>query len=295
MNEAASTVLDVVKETKSILHVDDLSSLITWTNLIKVLVSLVTIIIFYVVYRVLKKLIVLNLSPKLKKTTVNLISSGIKYTFYALLVMYILGLFGVNLSAIWGAAGIAGVAIGFAAQTSVSNLISGLFVLTEKTMKIGDFIEIDGISGTVDSISMLCVKIHTPDNQLIRIPNSSILNNKLKNFCTYKYRRHVTEFCVDYGSDLNKVVEVISKVPEMCPTVINKKDYEPKVYFTEFCDSGIKICLAVWFERQDLIQTRSDVIKNIIKVCNDTGINIPFNRIDVTLLSDKTIPQGTII
>jgi small-conductance mechanosensitive channel len=127
--------------------------------------------------------------------------------------MYVLGLFGINLGAIWGAMGIAGVAIGFAAQTTVSNLISGIFIVTEKTMKIGDFIEVDGVAGTVDRVGLLSIKIHTPNNQLIRIPSSSVINAKLKNFSSYEYRRYVFEVSVDYSTDLDKALEVLQSVP----------------------------------------------------------------------------------
>ena len=183
MEETAATVdmiKDEIQETWHLLHIDDLRRFITWENLIHVGVSLITMLIFYIVYRIIKGVVRKRLAVSMKPVLVQGISKIISYVFYVLMVMYVLGLFGINLSAVWGAAGIAGVAIGFAAQTSVSNLISGLFVVTDKAMKIGDFIEVDGVSGTVDSISFLSVRVHTADNQQVRIQKSLIINNKLK-------------------------------------------------------------------------------------------------------------------
>ena len=101
----------------------------------------------------------------------------LKYSFFVLAVIYVLGIFNIKITALLGAAGIAGVAIGFAAQTSFSNIISGFFILSEKSLKIGDYITIKDVSGTVDSIDMLSVKIKTPDNQMVRVPNETIIKD----------------------------------------------------------------------------------------------------------------------
>lgn len=296
MEETTAVVLDtakglggeVMQETRNLLHIDDLRRFITWENLIHVGISLVTILIFYIVYRIIKSIVRKKLAVNMKPAVAVAVSKIISYVFYVLIVMYVLGLFGINLSAVWGAAGIAGVAIGFAAQTSVSNLISGLFVVTDKAMKIGDFIEVDGVSGTVDSISFLSVRVHTADNQLVRIPNSLIINNKLKNYATYDYRRYVFEFSVDYSSDLDKTLEAIRQVPARCPTVVTDEGHEPAVWYVALAESGISMNLIVWCKRADFFQTKSDVCVNVAKVCRENGVNIPFNRMDVTILNDTT-------
>ena len=293
MEETAATVdmiKDEIQETWHLLHIDDLRRFITWENLIHVGVSLITMLIFYIVYRIIKGVVRKRLAVSMKPVLVQGVSKIISYVFYVLMVMYVLGLFGINLSAVWGAAGIAGVAIGFAAQTSVSNLISGLFVVTDKAMKIGDFIEVDGVSGTVDSISFLSVRVHTADNQLVRIPNSLIINNKLKNYATYDYRRYVFEFSVDYSSDLDKTLEAIKQVPARCPTVVTDEGHEPAAWYVALGESGITMNLIVWCKRADFFQTKSDVCANVAKVCRENGVNIPFNRMDVTILNDTTTP-----
>ncbi|MDE6773794.1 MAG: mechanosensitive ion channel family protein [Treponemataceae bacterium] len=299
--EETTTVLDTVKtagteaiqETWQLLHIDDLRRFITWENLIHVGVSVITILIFYIIYRIIKGIVRKRLSVNMKPVLVQGISKIISYVFYVLMVMYVLGLFGINLSAVWGAAGIAGVAIGFAAQTSVSNLISGLFVVTDKAMKIGDFIEVDGVSGTVDAISFLSVRVHTADNQLVRIPNSLIINNKLKNYATYDYRRYVFEFSVDYSSDLDKTLEAIKQVPARCPTVVTDEGHEPAAWYVALGESGIAMNLIVWCKRADFFQTKSDVCANVAKVCRENGVNIPFNRMDVPILTDTTTPAAS--
>ncbi len=288
MQTMRSAGLSALAETGSIFHFEEIRKFFTFEHGIKLAVNAVTIILFYILYRVVKHLIRKGAGQRLSDKTYMLLSKAISYTFYVLIIMYILGLFGIRLGAIWGAAGIAGIAIGFAAQTSVSNIISGLFVLTEKSMKIGDFIEIDGISGTVDMIGFLSVRVHTLDNQFVRIPNSTVINNKLKNYSTFELRRHVFEFSVDYASDLDKVLAVLQDVPGMCPTVIlDKPGFEPKVMLISLGESGITVNIAVWFNRSDLVQTRTDLCRAVISVCRREGINIPFNHMDVTLVNAR--------
>lgn len=297
MNEMAEGAMNVANETvnqmQNFFHVNEIVSYVKEPeHIVKFATGVIAVIIFWGVYRLLRMVIKRGASRRLEPAAVNTLSKIVSYSFYILIVMYILGLFGINLSAIWGAMGIAGVAIGFAAQTTVSNLISGIFILTEKTMKIGDFIEVDGIMGTVDRVSLLSIWIHTPDNQFIRIPSSAIINTKLKNYSTFDYRRYVFDVSVDYSTDLDKAVEVLKSVPGKCKFVVkNNPDYASKVLLTDCRDSGIGMNLIVWCESANFFDLKTEVCLNVVKTFNENGINIPYNRVDVSVLTDKTIPS----
>lgn len=257
-------------------------SFLTWENLFKILGILLVVVIITVVFILLRKGILKGLSVRLDANQLKMVHKLIRYIYFVAIIFYILSVFGVKLSAIWGAAGIAGVAIGFAAQTSVSNFISGLFVLGERTMKIGDFISVGGVSGTVDSIGLISIKIHNADNQLIRIPNSTIINTNFQNNNFYGERR--MNFCVSvsYDTDMTKALETLRSVPAQCPTVL--KDPASVVWYDGFGDSGINMTLAVWFAPADLVQTKNDVFIAMKKAFDDAGIEIPFSRIDVSVL-----------
>jgi len=297
MNEMADGALNVANETvnqmQNFFHVNEIVNYVKEPeHVVKFATGLIAILIFWAFYRLIRMVIKKGVAKKMDANAVKTITKIVSYCFYILIVMYVLGLFGINLSAIWGAMGIAGVAIGFAAQTTVSNLISGVFIVTEKTMKIGDFIEVDGVSGTVDKVGLLSIKIHTVDNQLIRIPSSAIINTKLKNYSTFNYRRYVFEVSVDYATDLDKAVEVLKSVPEKCNLVVkDKADYAPKVLVTSCLDSGIGMNLIVWCKRNDFFDMKTEVCVEVVKAFNENGINIPYNRLDVSMLSDKTVPS----
>jgi small-conductance mechanosensitive channel len=275
----------VVQETHTMLHLDELKAYLTWGNLMKIVTSVVAIIIFYIVYRIIKKMISKSAQKRFQPHTVMIINKFVSYLFYIIIVMYILSLFGIKLSAIWGAAGIAGVAIGFAAQTSMSNLISGLFVIGEHTMKIGDFISVGGVSGTVDSIGFLSVIVHTLDNQVVRIPNATIINSNLKNFSSKTTRRLVFQVGLDYSTDMKKALVVMSRIAARCSTVL--KDPAPSVYYTGFGNSSINMEIAVWFKSGDILKTKNDVYTAIMDICTEEKITIPFCRYDVNIINQK--------
>lgn len=256
-----------IEKTKSIFHINDF----TFENILKISISVVSVIIFYIVYRLIKKFIRKKATTKLEKNTAVLVNKAISYIFYVLIGMYILGLFGINLKAIWGAAGVAGLAIGFAAQTSVSNFISGLFVLGEKSMKIGDTISVSGTSGTVESVGLLSVKIKTQDNQLVRIPNSSIINSVLTNYSSYKTTRQTFEINISYEADLQKVMQKIKEIALRCPAVLHSP--EPQVFYDSLSDSA-KLKLIVWLKNEDLIKVKNDILTGIVKELRQENIKI---------------------
>ena len=292
---AADTIQTVTKgvtsETASLLHIEDIKEYFTFDQVTHIVMGLIAILIFYIVYRIIKKLLKRQLTKFAKPHTVLIASKTISYTFRVLILMYVLNLFGINLSAIWGAAGVAGLAIGFAAQTSVSNIISGMFVVGEKALKLGDHISVNGDTGIVDSIGLLSVKIHTFDNQMVRIPNSSIINGTLINYSHFDVRRVVVEVGVSYDSDVDRVLEALQRVPAMCPSVI--ADPAPKVYYDSFGASSINLKVCLWCKNADFITTKNDAFKAIVKVSRETPFEIPYTKLDVKLMNGIPTDAGS--
>lgn len=277
-----SQVSAAADRTKNILGIEEISKYLTLENLIQVCIAVISVLVFYIIYKIIKHLVRKQAAPRVEKHTMMLLNKIISYVFYVLIVMYILSLFGINLKALWGAAGVAGLAIGFAAQTSVSNLISGIFVLSEKAMKVGDFIQVGGISGIVDSVGLLSVRIHTLDNQMVRIPNSSIINNDLTNFSHFPLRRFVFDMPVSYSSDMAKVLETAKKIPAKCPSIL--QDPAPCAFFDGFGDA-INVKIAVWFKGENFIQAKNEMYTAIVDTCREEGVEIPFTHYDINILN----------
>ena len=281
IGEAASNAANDIFLDKTSSFVSWVMSFITWENIFRLAGSLLILFIIWLVFRLIAKAVRKVPETKLPAQRAAVVVKLIRYICYVVLVLYVLGLFGINLKAIWGAAGIAGVAIGFAAQTSVSNLISGLFVLTEGSIHVGDTIIVGDVTGIVDEVKLLSIRVHTFDNQMVRIPNSTIINSNLTNNSYHNKRRWTVKVGVDYSTDMKYALETLQKAADLCPTVL--KDPEPTVWFDGFDASSINLVVAVWFKPADFLQTRNDIYIAIKKVLDDAKISIPFNQLDVHL------------
>lgn len=256
-----------------------LSSLLTPDLIHRIISLIIGVLVFTIIYIVIKKSIKKFLAPKIKIQWANLIRKTLKYTYMAIIVFYILAMLGVKLNALLGAAGIAGVAIGFAAQTSFSNIISGFFLLSEHALKIGDYISVGGESGVVDSIDLISVKIHTVDNQYIRIPNETIIKSNLVNNSFFDKRRIPVTVSVPYDVDLQKSIDVLKTVPDKCKLVL--KDPAPIIYCDGFLDSGIKVVVAVWINRTNFIEVKNDLYITVKSTLEENNIQIPYPQIVV--------------
>ena len=256
-----------------------LKKLLTWNNLFK----LIGIVLVFAALRIIYSLIVKAMkkvpAEKVNSVRQQTIRKFVKYLFYVLFVLYVLSAFGVKLSAIWGAAGIAGVAIGFAAQTTVSNLISGLFVLTEGSLKIGDTIVVGDVTGIVDAVSLFSIGVHTFDNQMVRIPNSTIINSNMINNTYHKVRRFTVKVSVAYNTDMSYALETLKKAPALCSHVL--QDPAPGVWYDGFGASGIELTVAVWFNVEDLITVKNEIFVAIKQVLDEARIEIPYDKLDV--------------
>ena len=200
-----------------------------------------------------------------------------KFVFYggaALLLTMILGQMGFQLTALLGAAGIMGVAIGFASQASLSNVISGLFLISEKPMAVGDVITAGNVTGIVLSIDLLSVKLRTFDNRFARIPNEQLLKSELINFSRFPIRRFDINLGVAYKEDIGRVMDVLRDIADKNPFCLDEP--EPLILFTNFGNSSLDLMFGVWFHVPDFLALRKSLMREIKERFDAEGIEIPF-------------------
>jgi small-conductance mechanosensitive channel len=215
----------------------------------------------------------------MKKSTAQrqmIVRKSISYSGFFLVLMAVLGELGVKLTALLGAAGIVGIAVGFASQTSVSNIISGLFLISEKPFAIGDVIKMGGTTGIIQSIDLLSIKIRTFDNLFVRIPNEKILTSEVTNITRFPIRRMDILLQVDYGQDLSRVHGVLAAVASANPWSLDEP--EPVLMFTEFKESGIEILLGLWFAKADFVDLKNSIMKDISTRFAEEGIRFAHPR-----------------
>ena len=142
---------------------------------------------------------------RLSARVAGIVEKTVKYVGVVVVLVNAAEAAGLDLSAALGAAGIAGIALGFAAQTSVSNIISGLFLFSEKTFEIGDVLQIDNMIGTIESVDLLSIKLRTFDNRLVRVPNETMIKSKIVNTTRWPERRLDLLIALPPGADMEKV------------------------------------------------------------------------------------------
>jgi len=220
-----------------------------------------------------------SLRKQLSKQSMMLVIRTIVYTGYIGLVLIIVREMNYDLTALFGAAGVVGIIIGVASQTSIGNIISGLFLVGEKSFELGDVVRIGDKTGTVYSIDLLSIKVKTFDNVLIRIPNQSVISSELTNVTKFPIRRLDFQVGVAYKEDLRKVKTVLENVARNNPLCLEEP--EPVIIFKEFGESSINITFAVWFEKANYLAVKNSVFIEIKEAFDREGIEIPFPHVSV--------------
>lgn len=202
-----------------------------------------------------------------------------KIAYYGVLIGSILGALaqvGVNLKVLLGAAGILTVAVGFAAQTSASNLISGLFLMIERPFGIGDVIAIGETRGVVMSIDLLSSKIRTFNNLMVRIPNETLMKSNVINYSYFPLRRLDFNINVDFDSDLVKVEKLLREIAEAHPLAL--ADPKPVFLFNGIGEWAMTIQFQVWTMTENLVAVQNEVYLEIKKVFDAHKIKLADKR-----------------
>ena len=196
------------------------------------------------------------------------------YSGFIVTLMMVLNEMGFHLATLLGAAGIVGIALGFASQTSVSNIISGLFLISERPFAVGDVMQVGETTGVVLSIDLLSAKVRTFDNRYVRIPNETLIKTEVINITRYPIRRLDLAVGVAYKEDIDRVQDVLRDVADKNALCLDEP--EPLFIFKSFGDSALECQFSVWFKREDIINVRNTMMRDIKKRFDEEGIEIPF-------------------
>ena len=211
---------------------------------------IVTIIILIASFLIIKwaSMFINNTGKKFEsdQTLIQVINELIKYTVYAFAVTLILNEIGINITAIAVSLGIVGIAVGFAARDTISNFIAGLFVLGDKSFKVGDIIEISNQKGKVMIMGFRVTKLVTPDNNIITIPNSNFSKNVHINHTPLEEKRVDLDVTIPYSVDIEDITKSFDELTSGFKWALD----EPKanVNINELSDNGIKATLSVWVD-----------------------------------------------
>ncbi len=198
--------------------------------------------------------------------------------FIVITAISILGVDNTSLVAVLGAISFA---IGLALQGSISNFAGGILLIVFKPMKVGDFVDIGGHIGTVDSIQILSTRLLTLDNKVIFLPNAKVSNSEIINYSVMSTRRLDQTYGVDYDSDIDQVKSILMEEIHKIESIL--KNPEPFVALSEHADSALIFTIRVWLNAEDYWGVHFALLENIKKRFDQEGINIPYPVVDVRL------------
>ncbi len=207
-----------------------------------------------------------------------LIERAIKYGIWfaaVIVILEILGIEGAIFTALAGA-GVAGLAIGFAAKDTLSNLISGIFLYMDKTFNIGDVVEIDGNVGRVVDIHLRKTIIKGFDNKVITIPNSKTAEAIVINYSREPTRRVSVPVGIAYEADLEKAEKIILELIKKDPDFLD--DPKPSVVVTGFGDFSVNLEVRAWTKNENILDKKVRLMKKIKIAFDKNGIEIPYPK-----------------
>lgn len=257
----------------------DFFTMLKASYLLTLIQAVLIFLLGFIVARVLSSAIIKITEAKVTKHGRFLLKRTINYTIIALFAMSALKHVGIDLSILIGAAGILTVAIGFASQTSASNLISGLFLMVERPFSIGDVIKVDDIVGEVISIDLLSVKLRTFDNLFVRIPNEKMIKSAVTTMTKFPIRRADLKIGIAYKEDIEKVRALLLSVADK--NVICLDEPAPLFILTGFGSSSVDIQFSVWAKRENFLSLKNSMYQEIKKSFDEQDIEIPFPHISL--------------
>lgn len=240
----------------------------------------------WIIRRIKKALNRLFLKRKTEKTLATFISSLVSITLTVLLIVIAISTLGINTTSLAALLAAGGMAIGMALSGTVSNFAGGIMILVFKPFKVGDFINAQGYSGTVQSVTIVNTKIITTDNRLIIIPNGALSNGNIDNFNVMKLRRLDIGVNVEYGTDSEKCIELLTKIISEDPRILSSKEpgaKDPFIALMSMDDSSISFITRSWVMADDYWPVKFDLNKKIYDTLPKNGIHFAYPHMDVTI------------
>ena len=258
------------------------------TNLIY---SMILITLAYLVYVIINVVVLrgmMRIARRTKSTIddslVSLFHSILRIALFVISLLYLLNLWGIEITPLLAGLGIAGLAVALALQPILSNVFSGAAIVLDKSVRVGDLIYLDSkTKGKIEKIGLRSTRILTFDNELIIVPNNKLADSIIQNVALPEPKsRTVIPFGVAYGSDIAKVKKIVLKEIKQIKSVVNEP--KPIVRFREMADSSLNFKAYFYVDSfENRFAAIDEANTRIYNAFNKAGINIPFPQMDVHL------------
>lgn len=265
------------------------NSLVTWfitdQGWVKIVAAAAIIVIGLIALKIVMTILrkVVN-KTKLKGIAGNFILTILKIVLVFVYLIIILHVLGIDTSSFVALLTVGTLAISLAVQSVIANFASGLILAANHPFEVGDYVETADMSGTVIGIALFSTKIKTPDNKIVVIPNSLVAEGSIVNYSAQATRRVDLIFAVQYGTDIDMVKKVIGNVFDGHELVLHDEGYT--IRLSEQAESSLKFVCRCWVKNSDYWTVKFDLTELITKKFKEEGFAIPYNKLDVNLISN---------
>ena len=220
----------------------------------------------------------------IEQSVQTFLSSLVNIILTILLIITVIGALGVNTTSFAALIASAGVAIGMALSGNLQNFAGGLIILLFKPYRVGDFIDVNGVQGTVSAVQIFHTILLTPDNKVIYLPNGSTSSSTITNYSREEKRRIEWTFGIDYGEDVNRARAAILSVITADTRILT--DPAPFVAVGGLSDSSVDILVRVWVSTEEYWNVYFDMHQRVYETFNEQKINFPYPQRTVHLVQD---------
>jgi len=223
----------------------------------------------------------INKTPQIDPTLGNFAASLVKWAILAMVLVAVLGIFGIEATSIVAVLGAASLAIGLALQGTLSDLAAGVMLVVFRPYKLGQFVDIGGTAGTVKDLNLFTTELVTPDHVQIIVPNGQAWGSVITNYSAHDTRRVDLVFGIDYGDSADEAMAIILDVAKADGRVLG--DPEPWVRVTNLGDSSVDLTARLWCEAADYWDVKFELTKAVKEAFDAKGVSIPYpHSVEIT-------------
>ena len=245
-----------------------------------VVAALLTALLFWLAWRLLRGLLNATLHRiEMEPMAAAFLRGVVRLSFSVIAILTVLDQVGIDTTSIIASLGVVGLTVGFAAQDTVSNIISGIFIFWDRPFVLNDLVEIDGVYGRVDQITLRSTRLVTPDGRMIAIPNAVVVNSKVASYTNFPHLRIDIPLTVGVEEDLGRVRRVLLALVQP-PAYLPEP--APQVVVTALNDYNVAVELRAWLEdEKSHLAARAALREAAFEALRAAGVDMPYETIQV--------------
>ncbi len=264
-----------------------IAKLIDWATTagVRLLIALLILLIsFKIINRIARRIERKGNEGKLDKTLAKTFAYVLKLALKITIAICMVGYVGIDTSGLAALVVSVGACIGLALNGAVSNLAGGVIIIVTRPFRVDDFIEAQGVSGTVEDIHITCTRIRTGDNKVVYLPNGALSAGNIVNYSEKPTRRVDLTFSISYNTDFEKAKELLLTLASSHELALS--DPAPMVRVSAHSASSIDLVCRVWVKSADYWTVHFDLLEAVKREFDRAGIEIPYNQLDVHVKND---------